>query len=390
MTSSTSCARAAAKSAASAQGDRLSPWRSSSRTRSPNSVPPGSRVSTTSRPSDRSPSARRRACVDFPEPSTPSKVTNMRARRICAVRAIVTGGAGFIGSHVVDLLVARGDEVVVLDDLSQGKRENVNAGAELVVLDIRDPGARRRGLRRRTGPRRAFTWRRRPTYASPSKRPDFDCEVNVLGTIRLLEAAREDGTRIVFSSTGGAIYGECDEPATEAAARKPAGAVRDVEARRRGVPRHLQPPVRERAHDPPLRQRLRPAPGPARRGRRRRDLPRASRPRRAATHLRRRGAAARLLYVGDVAAVDLAAARPPGGRVQRRDRARRPRCSISSRPACEASGGAVEPVFDSAAARRAAAKRPRREPGRAASSASRAETSLAGGIAATWEFIITD
>ena len=55
------------------------------------------------------------------------------------MRAIVTGGAGFIGSHVVDALVARGDEVVVLDDLSHGKRENVNPAAELVVADIREP-----------------------------------------------------------------------------------------------------------------------------------------------------------------------------------------------------------------------------------------------------------
>ena len=57
------------------------------------------------------------------------------------MRAIVTGGAGFIGSHVVDALVARGDEVVVLDDLSHGKRENVNPGAELVVGDIREADA---------------------------------------------------------------------------------------------------------------------------------------------------------------------------------------------------------------------------------------------------------
>ena len=174
------------------------------------------------------------------------------------MRAIVTGGAGFIGSHVVDALVARGDEVVVLDDLSHGKRENVNPGAELVVADIRDARGRRERLRRGPARRRASTWPRRPTCASRSRGPDFDGEVNVLGTIRLLEAAREHGTRIVFSSTGGAIYGECARAgAGEDAPREPALPVRNLEARRGGVPRDLQPPVRERAHGASLRQRLR-------------------------------------------------------------------------------------------------------------------------------------
>jgi UDP-glucose 4-epimerase len=130
------------------------------------------------------------------------------------VRAIVTGGAGFIGSHVVDTLVARGDEVVVLDDLSRGKRENVNHGAELVVADIRDEEAVN-AVFEEARPDACLHLAAQADVRISVDRPDFDAEVNVIGTIRLLEAAHAHGTRIVFASTGGAIYGECAEPAAE-------------------------------------------------------------------------------------------------------------------------------------------------------------------------------
>jgi UDP-glucose 4-epimerase len=136
------------------------------------------------------------------------------------VRAIVTGGAGFIGSHIVDQLVARGDEVVVLDDLSHGKPENVNSEAELVVADIRDPEAVN-AVFGEARPEACLHLAAQADVRVSIARPDFDAEVNVLGTIRLLEAAREHGTRIVFASTGGAMYGECEEPASEASARAP-------------------------------------------------------------------------------------------------------------------------------------------------------------------------
>jgi UDP-glucose 4-epimerase len=136
------------------------------------------------------------------------------------VRAIVTGGAGFIGSHVVDALVARGDEVVVLDDLSHGKPENVNPAAELVVADIRDRPAVEEAFGE-ARPEACLHLAAQADVRVSIARPDFDGEVNVLGTIRLLEAAREHGTRIVFASTGGAIYGECAEPATEATPPEP-------------------------------------------------------------------------------------------------------------------------------------------------------------------------
>ena len=136
------------------------------------------------------------------------------------MRAIVTGGAGFIGSHVVDALAARGDEVLVLDDLSSGRRENVNPAAELVVADIRDEAAVRAAFAQH-GPEACLHFAAQADVRVSVERPDFDCEVNVLGTIRLLEAARGHGSRIVFASTGGAMYGECREPAPETAPRGP-------------------------------------------------------------------------------------------------------------------------------------------------------------------------
>ncbi len=136
------------------------------------------------------------------------------------MRAIVTGGAGFIGSHIVDVLVARGDEVVVLDDLSHGKPENVNPGAELVVADIRDADAVN-AVFGEARPEACLHLAAQADVRVSVTRPDYDADVNVLGTIRLLEAAREHGTRIVFSSTGGAMYGECEEPATETTAPAP-------------------------------------------------------------------------------------------------------------------------------------------------------------------------
>ncbi|HEY3543384.1 MAG TPA: NAD-dependent epimerase/dehydratase family protein [Gaiellaceae bacterium] len=133
------------------------------------------------------------------------------------MRALVTGGAGFIGSNLVDALVARGDEVHVLDDLSKGRRENVNEAAALHVADIRDPDA----VFDETRPERVFHLAAQADVRLSVERPDHDADVNVLGTLRVLEAGRRHGARIVFSSTGGAIYGECDGPAPENAPRRP-------------------------------------------------------------------------------------------------------------------------------------------------------------------------
>src|SRR5438067_9021375 len=133
------------------------------------------------------------------------------------MRAIVTGGAGFIGSHVVDALLARGDEVHVLDDLSAGKQERVAGGAVLHVPDVRAPDEVFDAVR----PDAVLHLAAQANVRTSVERPDHDAEVNILGTLRVLEAARRHGARIVFSSTGGAIYGECAGPASETAERRP-------------------------------------------------------------------------------------------------------------------------------------------------------------------------
>src|SRR6266403_3799987 len=133
------------------------------------------------------------------------------------MRAVVTGGAGFIGSHVVEGLLARGDEVHVLDDLSKGKRENIAPGATLHVADIRDPD----GVFDAVRPDAVVHLAAQADVRVSVERPDFDADVNVLGTVRILEAARRHGARVVFASSGGAGYGECDGPAPETAPLRP-------------------------------------------------------------------------------------------------------------------------------------------------------------------------
>jgi UDP-glucose 4-epimerase len=132
------------------------------------------------------------------------------------LQAIVTGGAGFIGSHVVEALLARGDEVLVLDDLSSGKRENVREGACLIETDIREPLDEHF-----EGCEVCFHLAAQVDVRVSVDRPRDDASVNVVGTINVLEAARRPGTQVVFSSTGGAIYGECDGPAGEDHPRRP-------------------------------------------------------------------------------------------------------------------------------------------------------------------------
>ncbi len=132
---------------------------------------------------------------------------------------LVTGGAGFIGSQVAEGLAARGEDVVVLDDLSSGKRENVPAEVQLVEGDIR--GEELADLFGRVQPTVCFHLAAQIDVRVSVARPDHDADINVLGTVKVLEAAREHGTKIVFSSTGGAIYGECERPALEDAPRRP-------------------------------------------------------------------------------------------------------------------------------------------------------------------------
>ncbi len=125
---------------------------------------------------------------------------------------IVTGGAGFIGSHVVEALLERGDEVHVVDDLSKGVRANVPAGATLHVHDVRDPLD---AIVRETAPQAIVHLAAQADVRVSVAEPRDDAAVNVVGTVNVLEAARQAGARVVFASTGGAIYGECERPARE-------------------------------------------------------------------------------------------------------------------------------------------------------------------------------
>jgi UDP-glucose 4-epimerase len=135
------------------------------------------------------------------------------------MRTLVTGGAGFVGSHVVDALLEHGDEVHVVDNLSTGSRENLAAGAELHELDIRDPAIETLGAELR--PDVVLHLAAQADVGTSVERPAFDAEVNVVGTVRVLEAARAAGARVVFTSSGGTVYGECNEPATEDHAQLP-------------------------------------------------------------------------------------------------------------------------------------------------------------------------
>ena len=128
------------------------------------------------------------------------------------MRALVTGGAGFIGSNLVDALVDRGDEVTVLDDVSTGRRENLDravaGGAELVEADVRDTEAVTRACER-ARPETIFHLAAQIDVRRSVADPVHDLEVNVGGTINVLAAALYAGVRrFVNTSTGGAIYGE--------------------------------------------------------------------------------------------------------------------------------------------------------------------------------------
>jgi UDP-glucose 4-epimerase len=128
------------------------------------------------------------------------------------MRALVTGGAGFIGSNLVDALVERGDEVTVIDDLSTGRRENLagalERGARLHEVDIRDAGAVQ-DVFEHVRPETVFHLAAQIVVTRSVADPAFDAQVNVEGTINVLEAARRAASRrFVNTSTGGAIYGE--------------------------------------------------------------------------------------------------------------------------------------------------------------------------------------
>ena len=125
------------------------------------------------------------------------------------MKILVTGGAGFIGSHVVDRCVEAGHGVAVVDDLSSGQRQQVNAAARLHVVDIRTPALD--DVFRGEAPEAVLHLAAQASVGRSVANPLLDAEINVLGSLNLLECARRAGTRrFVYVSTGGAGYGDTD------------------------------------------------------------------------------------------------------------------------------------------------------------------------------------
>ncbi len=136
------------------------------------------------------------------------------------MKLLVTGGAGFIGSHLVDALIAEGHDVVVVDDLSAGKMENVNPAATFHKLDICDPSLA--DLIHESKPDAIYHQAAHVNLRRSVEEPGYDARINILGSINLFRAAASCSSRVIYASTGGAIYGEADElPATEETPTRP-------------------------------------------------------------------------------------------------------------------------------------------------------------------------
>lgn len=137
------------------------------------------------------------------------------------MKVLVTGGAGFIGSHIVDRLVQEGHDVVVVDNLSSGKRRNLNRAARFYKTDIQSWRLER--VFRNERPNVVLHLAAQMDVRKSVEDPLFDAQVNVLGTLNILQQTVKHGVRkVVFSSSGGAIYGEQDVfPAPESHATKP-------------------------------------------------------------------------------------------------------------------------------------------------------------------------
>lgn len=141
------------------------------------------------------------------------------------MKAIVTGGAGFIGSHLVDRLRSTGAEVLVIDNLASGEQRLPfleAAGAQLERLDIRDPGTA--DLIESFHPQHIFHLAAQMDVRRSVADPVYDAEVNVIGTLRVLEGARRTGARLIAATSGGCIYGEVEPsklPADEGTPKNP-------------------------------------------------------------------------------------------------------------------------------------------------------------------------
>jgi UDP-glucose 4-epimerase len=137
------------------------------------------------------------------------------------MKILVTGGAGFIGSHIVDSLLAEGHAVAVLDDLSTGSRDNLPAGVALHVADITDTAAVRQVFAAER-PDAVCHQAAQMSVSRSVREPLFDAQVNCLGLINVLDATVAAGcSRVVFASSGGVLYGEVTHPAPESTPANP-------------------------------------------------------------------------------------------------------------------------------------------------------------------------
>jgi UDP-glucose 4-epimerase len=137
------------------------------------------------------------------------------------MKILVTGGAGFIGSHIVDGLLAAGHQVAVIDDLSSGARENLPPGVPLHVVDIVDTAAVR-GVFERERPEAVCHQAAQMSVSRSVREPLFDAQVNCIGLVNVLDAAVATGCgRFVFASSGGVLYGDVTTPAPETTPANP-------------------------------------------------------------------------------------------------------------------------------------------------------------------------
>src|SRR5262249_19941043 len=162
----------------------------------------GDRVATVARPR---PHPRRRDRPHAPCARGRARLTETAYSRPMA-RVLVTGGAGFVGSHVAEAFLGRGDDVLVIDDLSTGKRENVPDGAAFAELDIAEPAALEDSFAE--GADLVCHLAAQASVTVSVDDPLLDCTSNVLGTLNVCESARRRGAPVVFASTGGALYGD--------------------------------------------------------------------------------------------------------------------------------------------------------------------------------------
>ncbi|MEO0234558.1 MAG: SDR family NAD(P)-dependent oxidoreductase [candidate division WOR-3 bacterium] len=137
------------------------------------------------------------------------------------MKILVTGGAGFIGSNLVDSLVEKGEEVFIVDDLSSGEEININKEAKFFKCDISNKDDLKKVFKE-TRPEIVFHLAAQIDVRISTEEPERDAKINIIGTINILDLMKNFNTRkIIFSSSGGAIYGEVDKPATEEYEKNP-------------------------------------------------------------------------------------------------------------------------------------------------------------------------